>query len=133
MSWARNCAASVSLLPASSATVSRPGGLSTTTRSASKCTIALFARGPARRPWGRVPRFASASALHEFDRGLEELQVPGVVRGVLAIDLDPFAGARCAAGLEGLDVRARELQVPRDRDRKSYADARPADAGEHPV
>src|SRR5260221_8001813 len=74
-----------------------------------------------------------AGALHEIERGLEDLEILLVVRRIFAVDLHPLLGARHAARLEGDHVLPRELQLARRRDRKAKADAVAADAGEHPV
>src|SRR5258706_2730798 len=79
-----------------------------------------------------MPNF-TASALHELVRGLEKLEIFLVLRGILAVDLDPFARARRAGGLERDHVLARELKLRRDRHPEAQPHALAADAGEHPV
>src|SRR5258706_5839068 len=73
------------------------------------------------------------TAFHERDRRLEELRVLLVPGRVLAIDLDPLARARRAAGLERNHVLPRELQLRRVRDEQAQPDAVAADAREHAV
>ena len=78
--------ASVSLLPGSSATLSIPAGLSTTTTSRSANTIALLASGPAR-SFGRL--------LVDDDRRTRR-HARRRVEAALAIDRDAALGAQAA-------------------------------------
>src|SRR5687768_8409827 len=62
----------------------------------------------------RRPRLRRLSrAFHVVESRLEELAVLLVLRGVLAVDLDPFARAGHAGGLERHHVVAGELQLRR--------------------
>src|SRR4051812_26940684 len=85
---------------------------------------------PGDRPGTCLARTAGSD---ELDRCPKQRKVLLVLDGIAAIDLDPFARARDAAGLKRDDIASGKMQFRRQGDGHSHPDALAADAGEHPV
>ena len=67
-----------------------------------RVTVALQRRGAWRE--NRPPPLPPPPALHEFHRGLEQFQIPLVLRRIFTLDLDPLLRHDRTAGLEWVDV-----------------------------